>query len=116
MEFIIRIEVTKSVSQTYTYIHNKSYSNVEFIIRIEVTKSVSQTYTYIHNKSYSNVEFIIRIEVTKSVPVEMHVFHISSIVLVPWSSCLGGYSSVPDDYPPVLGCEEHVSSLGVFVA
>ena len=33
-----------------------------------------------------------------------------------WSSCLGGYSSVPDDYPPVLGCEEHVSSLGVFVA
>ena len=48
-------------------------------------------------------------------PVEMHVFHISSIVLVPWSSCLGGYSSVPDDYPLVLGCEEHVS-LGVFVA
>ena len=46
----------------------------------------------------------------------MHVFHISSIVLVPWSSCLGGYSSVPDDYPLVLGCEEHVSSLGVFVA
>ena len=29
---------------------------------------------------------------------------------------LGGYSSVPDDYPLVLGCEEHVSSLGVFVA
>ena len=27
-----------------------------------------------------------------------------------------GYSSVPDDYPLVLGCEEHVSSLGVFVA
>ena len=50
------------------------------------------------------------------VPVEMHVFHISIIVLVPWSSCLGGYSSVPDDYPLVLGCEEHVSSLGVFVA
>ena len=50
------------------------------------------------------------------VPVEMHVFHISSIVLVPWSSCLGGYSSVPDDYSLVLGCEEHVSSLGVFVA
>ena len=48
--------------------------------------------------------------------MEMHVFHISSIVLVPWSSCLGGYSSVPDDYPLVLGCEEHVSSLGVFVA
>ena len=48
--------------------------------------------------------------------VEMHVFHISSIVLVPWSSCLGGYSSVPDDYPLVLGCEEHVSSLGVIVA
>ena len=38
------------------------------------------------------------------------------VVLVPWSSCLGGYSSVPDDYPLVLGCEEHVSSLGVFVA
>ena len=35
---------------------------------------------------------------------------------MPWSSCLGGYSSVPDDYPLVLGCEEHVSSLGVFVA
>ena len=50
------------------------------------------------------------------VPVEMHVFHISIIVLVPWSSCLGGYLSVPDDYPLVLGCEEHVSSLGVFVA
>ena len=49
-------------------------------------------------------------------PVEMHVFHISIIVLVPWSSCLGGYLSVPDDYPLVLGCEEHVSSLGVFVA
>ena len=46
----------------------------------------------------------------------MKFFHISSIVLVPWSSCLGGYSSVPDDYPLVLGCEEHVSSLGVFVA
>ena len=30
--------------------------------------------------------------------------------------CAGGYSSVPDDYPLVLGCEEHVSSLGVFVA
>ena len=29
---------------------------------------------------------------------------------------LFGYSSVPDDYPLVLGCEEHVSSLGVFVA
>ena len=43
-------------------------------------------------------------------------FSHSSIVLVPWSSCLGGYSSVPDDYPLVLGCEEHVSSLGVFVA
>ena len=40
--------------------------------------------------------------------MEMHVFHISHIVLVPWSSCLGGYSSVPDDYPLVLGCEEHV--------
>ena len=26
------------------------------------------------------------------VPVEMHVFHISTIVLVPWASCLGGYS------------------------
>ena len=52
----------------------------------------------------------------KMAPVEMHVFHISSIVLVPWSSCLGGYSSVPDDYPLVLGCEEHVPSLGVFVA
>ena len=51
-----------------------------------------------------------------SVPVEIHVFHISSIVLVPWSSCLGGYLSVPDDYPLVLGCEEHVSSLGIFVA
>ena len=50
------------------------------------------------------------------VPVEMHVFHISSIVLVPWSSCLGGYLSVPDYYPLVLGCEEHVSSLGIFVA
>ena len=50
------------------------------------------------------------------VPVEIHVFHISSIVLVPWSSCLGGYLSVPDDYPLVLGCEEHVSSLGIFVA
>ena len=54
------------------------------------------------------------------VPVGMHVFHISSIVLVPvlvpWSSCLGGYLSVPDDYPLVLGCEEHVSSLGIFVA
>ena len=36
--------------------------------------------------------------------------------LVPWSSCLGGYLSVPDDYPLVLGCEEHVSSLGIFVA
>ena len=46
----------------------------------------------------------------------LHVFHISSIVLVPWSSCLGGYSSVPDDYPLVPGCEEHVSSLGFFVA
>ena len=44
------------------------------------------------------------------------IFHISSIVLVPWSSCLGGYLSVPDDYPLVLGCEEHVSSLGIFVA
>ena len=44
------------------------------------------------------------------VPVGMHVFHISSIVLVPWFSCLGGYLSVPDDYPLVLGCEEHVSS------
>ena len=52
----------------------------------------------------------------KSTKAEMHVFHISIIVLVPWSSCLGGYSSVPDDYPLVLGCEEHVSSLGVFVA
>ena len=50
------------------------------------------------------------------VPVGMHVFHISSIVLVPWFSCLGGYLSVPDDYPLVLGCEEHVSSLGIFVA
>ena len=49
------------------------------------------------------------------VPVEMHVFHNTSIVLVPWSSCLGGYSSVPDDYPLVLGCEEHVSSLGLVV-
>ena len=39
-------------------------------------------------------------------------FTFSIIVLVPWSSCLGGYSSVPDDYPLVLGCEEHVSSLG----
>ena len=39
-----------------------------------------------------------------------HVFHISSIVLVPWFSCLGGYLSVPDDYPLVLGCDEHVSS------
>ena len=46
----------------------------------------------------------------------VNVFHISSIVLVPWSSCLGGYLSVPDDYPLVLGCEEHVSSLGIFVA
>ena len=36
-------------------------------------------------------------------------FHINSIVLVPWFSCLGGYLSVPDDYPLVLGCEEHVS-------
>ena len=44
------------------------------------------------------------------VPVEMHVFHISSIVLVPWFSCLGGYLSVPDNYPLVLVCEEHVSS------
>ena len=51
-----------------------------------------------------------------TVPVEMHVFHISSIVLVPWSSCLGGYLSVPDDYPLVLVCEEHVSTLGIFVA
>ena len=41
---------------------------------------------------------------------------ISSIVLVPWFSYLGGYLSVPDDYPLVLGCEEHVSSLGIFVA
>ena len=41
---------------------------------------------------------------------------LNGILLVPWSSCLGGYSSVPDDYPLVLGCEEHVSSLGVFVA
>ena len=48
--------------------------------------------------------------------VVLLVVCISSIVLVPWSSCLGGYSSVPDDYPLVLGCEEHVSSLGVFVA
>ena len=48
--------------------------------------------------------------------MEMHVFHISIIVLVPWSSFLGGYLSVPDDYPLVLGCEEHVSSLDVFVA
>ena len=40
----------------------------------------------------------------------MHVFHIGSIVLVPWFSCLGGYLSVPDDYPLVLGCDEHVSS------
>ena len=47
--------------------------------------------------------------------MEIHVFHISSIVLVPWSSCLGGYLSVPDDYPLVLGCEEHVSSLGSLV-
>ena len=46
----------------------------------------------------------------------MHVFHISSIVLVPWSLCLGGYLSVPDNYPLVLGCEDHVSSLGIFVA
>ena len=44
------------------------------------------------------------------VPVGMHVFHISSIVLVPWFSCLGGYLSVPDDYPLVLGCDDHVSS------
>ena len=44
------------------------------------------------------------------VPVGMHVFHISSIVLVPWFSCLGGYLSVPDDYPLVLGSDEHVSS------
>ena len=50
------------------------------------------------------------------VPVEMHVFHISSIVLVPWSSCLGGYLSVPDDYPLLLGCEEQFSALGAFVA
>ena len=35
------------------------------------------------------------------------------IVLVPWFSCLGGYLSVPDDYPLVLECEEHVSSLGI---
>ena len=48
--------------------------------------------------------------------LEFSSYVISSIVLVPWSSCLGGYSSVPDDYPLVLGCEEHVSSLGVFVA
>ena len=38
------------------------------------------------------------------------------IVLVPWSSYLGGYLSVPDDYPLVLACGEHVSSLGIFVA
>ena len=44
------------------------------------------------------------------VPVWMHVFHISSIVLVPWFSCLGGYLAVPNDYPLVLGCDEHVSS------
>ena len=43
-------------------------------------------------------------------------FTLVVIVLVPWSSCLGGYSSVPDDFPLVLGCEEHLSSLGVFVA
>ena len=49
----------------------------------------------------------------RTYPVEMHVFHISSIVLVPWSSCLGGYSSVPDDYPLVLGCEEHDISIKV---
>ena len=36
-----------------------------------------------------------------------NIKNISSIVLVPWSSCLGGYLSVPDDYPLVLGCEEH---------
>ena len=40
----------------------------------------------------------------------MFFIHISSIVLVPWFSCLGGYLSVPDDYPLVLGCDEHVSS------
>ena len=49
-------------------------------------------------------------------PFWLPINELSSIVLVPWSSCLGGYSSVPDDYPLVLGCEEHVSSLGVFVA
>ena len=48
--------------------------------------------------------------------VGMHVFHINSTVRVPRSSCLGGYLSVPDDYPLVLGCEEHVSSSCVFVA
>ena len=26
------------------------------------------------------------------------------------NSCLGGCLSVPDDYPLVLGCDEHVSS------
>ena len=40
----------------------------------------------------------------------MHVFQINSIVLVPWFSCRGGYLSVLDDYPLILGCEEHVSS------
>ena len=48
--------------------------------------------------------------------IKTALFHINRIVLVPWSSCLGGYLSVPDDYPLVLVCEEHVSSLGVFVA
>ena len=52
----------------------------------------------------------IRLSTFIKVPVGMHVFHISSIVLVPWFSCLGGYLSVPDDYPLVLGCEKHVSS------
>ena len=67
------------------------------------------------------IQYIPGCKQSLSSPLQIYVriqFPLGSIVLVkkPWSSCLGGYLSVPDDYPLVLVCEEHVSSLGIFVA
>ena len=63
-----------------------------------------------------DIGLVIYEAMTTRVPVVIHVFYVNKTVQVPWFSCLGGYLFVPDDYPLVLGCEDHGSSSCVFVA
>ena len=73
-------------------------------------------------------DFFVRFQDKKSNKIP-YIAKLFSIISHTHSYCLSYYMtqkqldykakitlSVPDDYPLVLGCEEHVSSLGIFVA